>query len=474
MKLKSRSGFPPGGWQYLQPETNWQLPNPMSHSFDAAVNDIIAHRRNNPRFSLKTDYDSVAGDLEIYTIQRLKFDPNWVMTTPEDQKKTLLPTPLLPPKRVAVPFVQRLKQLYEQGKVGKETLKEWIGEGGKPVLDSLAENRARICTTCPKNVQGDILDSLTGSVAKLLKSQVEAKNHLSLKVPDEDNLGTCEVCGCKLGLKVWVPLSHIKNHMPTEEVAELPMNCWIRQEMENRILVVIPYCNHDFNQAKKVLEWMNEIKGVQSNPCLLVADIKVPTEQQNILIKLASNIFREVRSITTPYSLPNERWPIGPNWMFQTTLKYVYEEWPMPFLFLEPDAIPLHEKWLFNLEEEYFRVGKPYMGAIVSASGQTNVPGDHLTGVAIYPADAYERLKGIFTDPRAFDMSMAPLVVPETHHTKQHVHFWGNHKLPPTFRRHRGPDNPNNTLLFGFIPKGSSIFHRNKDGSLIDLLRETR
>lgn len=471
-RLKSRNGFPPGGWIFFEPATQWSLPNPTAHTFDMAVKAIIAHRHNNPRFNLPTGYEDVAMELENFTITRLNSDPAWVIEGAGAQKKTITPTPLQPEKQERVNLVQRLKQLYSQGKQGKEVLSEWIGEGGIPVSQPLAQNRANTCLVCPKNVQGDILNSLTGSVASLVKSQIEAKEHLSLKLTGEEKLGTCEVCGCFLKLKPWVPLTHILHH--TDSLDELPESCWIKQEQKKKVLIAIPYCVHDFNQAKALLEWIGELGDSRDNPCLLVADIKVTSKNREIIQSLALKCFGEVRSITTPYSLPNESWPIGPNWMFQTTLKYVYEEWPLPFLFLEPDAIPLHNRWLTNLQEEYFRIGKPYMGAIVHSSGQAGLPGDHLTGVAIYPADAYERLKPIFSDPRAFDMAMAPLVVPHTHHTNLHQHFWGKMNLAPHFRRDNTPDQPRNTLLLKKINPGASIFHRNKDLSLIALLRATK
>lgn len=67
----TRTETPPGGWRFHQPETNWSLPEPMNHSFDAAVQIIIKHRLANPVLKSKASQLQVEQDLEAFTLARL-------------------------------------------------------------------------------------------------------------------------------------------------------------------------------------------------------------------------------------------------------------------------------------------------------------------------------------------------------------------------------------------------------------------
>ncbi len=460
MPLKTKQGFPPGGYIFFQPETGWSAPNPMSDNFDQTVERISEHRSKNPRFNLALDYDLIAEELDLFTCKRLKFDPYWCTTS---QKKTKAQVQAVQSqKRSLAALVRKTKQTVQ----GAEILSEWIGEGSRPVAQELADTRSLVCLKCPKN---NMDPSLTATLGEGIKKTIELRNSLGLKSKQESNIGTCDACGCYLPLKVWVPPRHLSD---TND-AEFPDYCWNATESHKEILVVIPFYKGDYNQAKDLLEWINDLGEVKNNSCLLLADIKMPIADINVLRDIAQKCFKDVAVTTTPHSLPNEKWPIGPNWMFQTACEYVYKNTANPFLWLEPDALPLKRGWLAEMEDEYNCCGKPFMGAVVHSSGQDGLPGDHLTGVAIYPNNAHEYLKVNYNKREAFDMTSAPIVIPHTHHTDLHYHFWGKKDLSPVFKADRSPDNPKNTLLLKTIPEEAVIFHRCKNDSLLKLLRLT-
>jgi hypothetical protein len=115
---------------------------------------------------------------------------------------------------------------------GSKTLYEWLGEGSHP--DPQAQDRADVCSgritgnPCPYNYQGHWL--IPETIANLIKQYAEAKNHLKLTVRGEETLGWCEVCSCKLSLKVHVPLKHIVNHCHPETLEKFPAFCWMTTE----------------------------------------------------------------------------------------------------------------------------------------------------------------------------------------------------------------------------------------------------
>lgn len=236
MPLKSRTGFPPYGWKYRQPETGWQAPSPMSENFDRTVNRIIAHRLANPRFPFATDYNTVTDELDAFTCTRLKHDPYYCDGPESDKKKD---GPQHPPQgKPMFPSLQRLRQnlagLVENIKrsaAGARILGEWIGQGGKPVAPELAERRATICVSCPMNtMDSHWLFGLPKTIAIAIHEQRRVKSQLELKVSVEDKLGTCDACKCQNQLAVWVPIHHIRKQTSRDIASKLDPRCWKLKE----------------------------------------------------------------------------------------------------------------------------------------------------------------------------------------------------------------------------------------------------
>ncbi len=73
---------------------------------------------------------------------------------------------------------------------------------------------------------------LTAPVANQLRQQIELKANMKLAVEGEDGLHTCGGCDCILNLKVWVPIKHIKETTPLEELNKENPKCWILKEIE--------------------------------------------------------------------------------------------------------------------------------------------------------------------------------------------------------------------------------------------------
>lgn len=236
--LKSKSGFPPGGWQYFQPETRWSAPLPLVDGFEATIQKIISHRRQNPRFGLPTDYDTVSHQLETFTCTRLKNHPSWC----EDKKKvTAKPIPEVNLEFRADspdPIVRRVAaKLVGVRNIagGARILNDWLGNGGVPVDPDKAQGRANICLECPKNTDGGFVASLiTKPIAMAIHDQRKLKNDLEMKVHGEDDLHTCAVCTCHLPLKVWVPIQFIQKHTSSDLLREFPDYCWIRKEIAGK------------------------------------------------------------------------------------------------------------------------------------------------------------------------------------------------------------------------------------------------
>lgn len=116
-----------------------------------------------------------------------------------------------------------------QANQGRKILHDWLGKGGKPVPIELAQSRADICRTCPRNYPGAWLWNLVTSFA--ISAQMELKNALRIQLNDEDKINVCELCGCHLKLKVHVPFEHIYRHTHDEHFTAFPDHCWMKREL---------------------------------------------------------------------------------------------------------------------------------------------------------------------------------------------------------------------------------------------------
>ncbi len=110
-------------------------------------------------------------------------------------------------------------------------LLEWLGNGGAPVSEEKSSGRGFTCLSCPHNVRGNWFGRLKWEAAKVIKRHLEFKSGLKLKSPHDDGLGFCELCGCVLSLKIWVPIDHVGNHTSVSELEKYPKWCWIKEEL---------------------------------------------------------------------------------------------------------------------------------------------------------------------------------------------------------------------------------------------------
>lgn len=248
----------------------------------------------------------------------------------------------------------------------------------------------------------------------------------------------------------------------------------------NPILVVLPYHRGDFDIAKKLVQWISELGSCKPHSILLCADSTVPQESMRELMELARPSFERVATMivtvpTKPAEGSERVWP--PNTMFLQAANQVRENYRLPFLWLEPDAIPITDTWLDQIALAYQHCPRRFMGTIVTQVGQPGLPAQYLNGVAVYPNDAVEvfnNISAVKDHSSAFDIGSAPVVVSKSQNTSLMQHFWGTKEMPPIFVATKTTDSPKNHVTMDFVKPGVVLFHRSKDGNLIDLLREQK
>ncbi len=221
--MLDRHLFPQHGWLFRQIQTGWVNPMPLAYTFDRSVEEIIRHRKKNPaitaKHKLSTDFDTVADELEKYTMKRLGIT--------ESPKTLASPLGFLARVGVAAVAARNIA-------IGAQNLLAW-SDSGKVVPKEVADARALICTAggpgntrCPMNGTGDWKQLFTTPAAELIKNQLSAKASMKLDTKYDATLGVCEVCACPLPLKVWAPLENALRKMSKETKEKLPEWCWMK------------------------------------------------------------------------------------------------------------------------------------------------------------------------------------------------------------------------------------------------------
>jgi hypothetical protein len=217
---------------------------------------------------------------------------------------------------------------------------------------------------------------------------------------------------------------------------------------------------------------MDMLGGCQKHKAVLVVAAGTPWTDSVEALNHARKVFGTAAIVSSRKVVTG--WPQGPNEMFLTGALYVANTFNAPFLYCEPDCIPVRTRWLDRIEDDYGRAGKPYMGAFVEST-QAGIPPVSLAGNAVYPASAFIDMEQIILSKphAAFDVSTAGYIIPIAQPTQLIHHFWGQPNLAPTFAENRWPDSPINTFTLEKINPEAVLFHRNKDGTLIRLLKRT-
>lgn len=242
----------------------------------------------------------------------------------------------------------------------------------------------------------------------------------------------------------------------------------------SQLLVCLPYNVKDAPQARTLLTWIEKLSPkLGPHCCLLAADSLVPHETKLELGNMAKRIFyfAETAIINVPPDITG--WPKASNAMFRIASQHIQECFKLPFFWMEPDCVPLKPSWLDELALSYSRCPKRFMGTLIR-SQQPPMPPVHLAGCAVYPADTFKDMQQFTNGDAPWDIANASYVVPRTYDTPLIHHHYGTMELPPTFKDEKLEGDPINTCLLNFVRPEAAIFHRCKDGTLIDLLDRKR
>lgn len=239
----------------------------------------------------------------------------------------------------------------------------------------------------------------------------------------------------------------------------------LREQMfpkSDNFVVAYPFFPMDAPLALKNIRWMRELRQPRTHEIRLFYESTTDRKIVNEIAEACGPIFSHVKH--TPYKPvagPNAAWKV-----VALEMQRVKRSW----LWMEPDAIPLRQDWLMQLQTRYSNAGKPFFGPIVPDMR-------HMNGTAIYPWNTPALCPKTFAsgDIYGFDVLMSGEIGHLIHdasnlfhhtwverHGRLYPHGEGEYPTFPT------PESAKR------VNKGAVLFHRNKDGTLIDRLREAQ
>lgn len=167
---------------------------------------------------------------------------------------------------------------------------------------------------------------------------------------------------------------------------------------EKKMVAVLPFIEKEMEQVKSFIKRSHELSGQISRTIYLL-----PIKGLNTfgIPHHAANAFEEVNFIMDSEGKTSDwrgrekiRNAAGPNSLFRQASWFFYLQKVGPWLWLEPDCWPHTENWFYDLEQEYFNAGKPFMGAKMEIPGGNQ----YLNGVGIYPWNAVQHSAELITE----------------------------------------------------------------------------
>lgn len=216
------------------------------------------------------------------------------------------------------------------------------------------------------------------------------------------------------------------------------------------MLIAYSACQRDDSIAVSTLEWAFSLDGKLPYDCILSLAEGVAREP---IIAAAEKLFR---SVTILDSGAPETWPQGKNAAFQNVVRHIdRKKIKEPFFWWEPDAIPLKKGWIKAIEDEHALGGRPFTGYVHDALNSMEC-------VAVYPHNfmEYSPINGMLCRAAPWDRCCAPEIINQVHRANHLFQFVNDiDGFPPTF-----------TDNLSLLRPDAVLFHKNKDGTLIEQL----
>lgn len=183
---------------------------------------------------------------------------------------------------------------------------------------------------------------------------------------------------------------------------------------KNNLLITLPVCATDFGLADRMLDLIFQQNDRQPvGHGLLVFASDVHEEMKTKLRLSASLAFITTSEITAEKNdLQPQQKGAAINAMFQTAADYIMFTYRWPWLWLEPDCVPLKAGWLDDLSEFYAGQPKRYAGAH-RGDPVTKEPINQ-SRIGIYPINSATELRTFTAGEVPFEVAGGKHIIPRS------------------------------------------------------------
>jgi hypothetical protein len=192
MKINHSAPTPPGKWRWRDPETGKAF-----FAFDASgvVRSVMSFLKNNGR-------PATEEEVEDQICQQAGLGPPYCRGS-----KTV---------KIAGVTLETVGRFFD-------TVKNWMASGMRMAPMEQVEARAKVCSTCPRNLpMGGCVDCIPELATVKAQDWVVPEDRRPELQP---RLHNCQQCGCRLALKVQFATEAYK-----DDTAEYPEWCWMVKE----------------------------------------------------------------------------------------------------------------------------------------------------------------------------------------------------------------------------------------------------
>lgn len=225
-RLKSRTLFPPNGFQMTFPQAG-QKGNFIG-SFSEVVTQTMNFLRKNPALVAKHGWPTEIHAVEAWVDEenaRRMLAHGWVsfvQEAPVEKKTSAQSANRQSLFRSALNVAAAVKS-------AAIAYKDLFSNG--PVPAEFAEKRAATCVNCPLNdTEHSIADHFKEAMAAEVMSLIQMTRDMNMSTSLDDQLGVCTSCGCPLKAKVHVRIEKVIAGVKPEIVEALPDYCWIKKK----------------------------------------------------------------------------------------------------------------------------------------------------------------------------------------------------------------------------------------------------
>lgn len=224
------------------------------------------------------------------------------------------------------------------------------------------------------------------------------------------------------------------------------------------MLAVLHVCDKDLPSAIRNLEWCIEMDGRVDFKALISGERHI---DMTALVETATRYFSTVDVFRYDPFRGDPSWPQPQNNAWQETARYIEStKTKDSWFWWEQDAIPVKPGWLSILASAHAHGGRPFSGAV------TNLMGNHyVAGVAVYPPNiSHHLMYALLASTQSFDIVASV----------RDGMLKKSHDISPLITHTPDKDNTRfNTTedVVRYMPDTAVIFHKCKDGSLLDVLQ---